>query len=276
MFRSTVIASVAVLWTAGCGAGAVVVPRTVAEMALPAEQEAQLAAQIDRELHQRFDVIEDPEIRQYVERVGQAVARPSAEERGPLDVHFEVIDDPNQLNAFAAPGGNIYIYSGMLLAAASEAELAAILAHEVAHVANRDIARQLVAQFGLQTLARMALGDEPGLVTQLATQLGGAGALAAHSRGQESAADEAAVRYVVEAGYDPQAMVRIFEKFSRLRQTSPGALEVFFSTHPPPGDRVEAIQQRVAEVGASGGRLGEESHSRMVQSLRQRHGARGR
>jgi predicted Zn-dependent protease len=94
--------------TAGCAH----LQRGAANLRLPADQEAELAGRIDEQIHARYPVLRDPATVDPVRRVGARVGAASARERGPVDLHFEVIDDPRQVNAFAAPGGNIYVFSG--------------------------------------------------------------------------------------------------------------------------------------------------------------------
>lgn len=252
------------------------VPRSVADVVLPPDQEAAMSEKVDAELHRELDLVEDPALVGYVNEVGQRVAAASAAERGPVAVHFEVVDDPETVNAFAAPGGNIYVTTGLLAAVDSEAELAGILGHEVGHVANRDIARGLAARYGMQVLAGAALGNDPGVVAQIATELAGAGALASHTREQERAADLASLDYMVQTGYDPEGLLQVFRTLSQERRGDPGLL-AFLQTHPSPADRLQRIEQRILAMPqpAAGGERGEARFSRFDQRLRAYYGARG-
>lgn len=271
--RSIPIAVVALHLVAGCGAAGLQVPTAAANLVLPPDQEAALAERVDQELHRQLDVIEDPAVRGYVQQVGHRVAQASAGERGPVDVHFEVVDDPDTVNAFAAVGGNIYVYTGLLLAVRNEAELASVLAHEVAHVANRDIAKLLTAQMGLSTLAQVAVGANPNALQQIVTQLAGAGAIAAHTRDQERRADTLGVRYLAAAGYDPRAMIGMYETLGRLREQNPGLVQAFFATHPQTEDRIAAISEEIRQMGPTRGTLGREQYAQFAQHLQRRYGA---
>lgn len=264
---------VALALLSGCAS---TVPRSAANAFMPPDQEAQLAERIDAEVHAQLPIVKDPEIRGYVERIGRRVGAASEEERGPVELHFEVIDDPTQVNAFTTLGGNVYIFTGALLAARNEAEVAAILAHEVAHVANRDVARGLVARYGLQLLGQAALGNQPAMVTELAAQLGAAGAIAAHTREQERRADDAGVRYLAAAGYDPYAMITMFQHLRELAGSRPGAIEGFFATHPWAGDRQERLAADIARLGGGErGNLGATEHRRLQGQLRRYYASRG-
>lgn len=262
---------VAVLFVlTGCGA---TVPTAAARMLIPAEQEQQLGLQVDEQIRAELPFVEDRAIVEYVQRVGERVAAPSRDERE-LDVTFEVIDDPDTINAFATVGGRIYVYSGLVRAVDNEAELASVLAHEVAHVTHRDVARILVGQVGLSALAQAALGDNPGMIQQLAAQIAGAGVLAAHTREQERDADHVAVRYMVEAGYDPRAMITMYEKLQALRATQPNVVERFFATHPQTEDRIEAIAAEIQRLPRVRGTLGRQEYAQVERRLEQYYAER--
>lgn len=253
------------------------VPQEVAEVFLPPEEEAQLSERIDAEIHRQLPVIEDDRaIARYVERVGQRVGQASTAERGPLELHFEVIDDPNEVNAFTSAGGNVYVYTGLLRVIDDEAELAAVLAHEVAHVAHRDVARLLLAQYGLETITEVAFGQNPGALKQIATGLAAQGIIASHTREQERNADRAGLRYLAASGYEPSAMLRVFEKLERLRKGRPGAVESFFATHPSPEDRFTAMREEIARLGRPGGERGADRYAAFRSRLVEYYAARGR
>src|SRR5690606_12528518 len=145
-----------------------------------------------------------------------------------ITYRFTVIDEPRQVNAFALPGGHIYVYSGLIAAADSEAELAGVLGHEIGHVAERHAAQALGAQFGLQTLASLALGQNPSLIEQIAAGIAAQGYLSRHSRDAERESDSRGLQYLIAAGYDPTAMPAFFKKLERMSGGNPGALQQFF------------------------------------------------
>jgi predicted Zn-dependent protease len=263
----------AVLVASALGACGATIPTSAANLLLPAEQEEQLGREVDAQLRTQVRFLEDPAVQSYVERVGRRVAEASERERE-IDVSFQVIDDPENVNAFATVGGRIYVFSGLLLAVRDEAELASVLAHEVAHVTHRDVARLMIGQVGLEALAAAALGQNPGMVQQIAAQLAGAGVLAAHTREQERDADEAGLMALARAGYEPAAMIRMYETLARLAQSQPNVVQQFFATHPPTEDRIQAISAMIDRMPPIRGRLGRDEHARVAERLERYYGAR--
>jgi predicted Zn-dependent protease len=161
------------------------------------------------------------------------------------------------VNAFATPGGYLYVYSGLLLAADDTAEVAGVLGHESGHVVARHSARQMVNQLGVQTVAQMALGKEPGKLSQLAASLAGNGAILAYGRADESEADEYGARYASLAGYDPHGIATFFEKLEKSEGKQPG-WAAYLSTHPATPDRIAQVNKYIADekLGGTGGTSG--------------------
>ena len=217
-------------------------------------------------------VLNAPEVQAYVRAVGERVAAASASERQ-VPVRFIVLDDPRQVNAFAIPGGDIYVYTGLLLAARDESELAGVLAHEVGHVTERHVAQRLVAQVGVETLAGLAVGSNPGLLAQLATGLAGQGALLQYSREQESQADAVAVRLLHQTGYSADGLVHFFVRLAQAEGHTPAVLS-FLSNHPAPGDRAREVEQLATQLGAHQGYVGAQSLAALQTRLRNYYAAR--
>ncbi len=207
---------------------------------LPPSQEEKLGDELSKEIERDVKLHADDDVQRYISRLGNRIVR-AAEKRGDvpegIDFEFHVIDDDTQVNAFAIPGGNIYIYSGLLKAAENEAEVAGVLSHEVAHVTQRHVAERLVAQYGLSTLAALALGQNPGMLQQLAAQVLGTGILLKYSRDHETEADTTAIPYLVSAGYNPEGLVTFFERLAAGRGDTPAAL-MLLQSHPAPASRV--------------------------------------
>ncbi len=170
----------------------------------------------------------------------------------------KVLDDPEQVNAFAVPGGYLYVYSGLLLIAEDEAELAGVLAHEIGHIVGRHSINQLVSQLGMDILKDLAFGEDPHQIGQIASQL----ANARFSRDDELEADTFGVRYAIEAGYDPRGLLRFFEKLKKLEAHRRSDLEQLFASHPPTGERIRRIERLIDQYGASGG---QRYHARFVR-----------
>jgi beta-barrel assembly-enhancing protease len=195
-------------------------------------QGRELAAEVDRQA--KF--IEDPMITEYVNRVGQNIVLHS-DAKVPFTI--KVIDS-DEVNAFALPGGFFYVNKGLLLAADNEAELAGVMAHEIAHVAARHAVENQTKASLLEYLAiggSIFLGGIPGMIYQNTAGLGLLGLFMKFSRGAEEEADKLGVQYMYAAGYDPGAMATMFEKLEAKNKKKPGFISRAFSTHPAPPDR---------------------------------------
>jgi len=192
----------------------------------------ELAAEVDRQA--KF--IDDPLITEYVNRVGQNVVLHS-DAKVPFTI--KVIDS-DEVNAFALPGGFFYVNKGLILAADNEAELAGVMAHEIAHVAARH-AVENQTKANLLELGAIAgsifLGGIPGLIFQNTAGLGLLASFMKFSRGAEEEADKLGVQYLYAAGYDPNAMATMFEKLSAKNKKKPGFFAKVFASHPQTPDR---------------------------------------
>jgi len=221
------------------------------------QQEAQLGAQVKQELEQKEKIkyVQDAEVVRYVNEVSTRVLRPANKARPGIPWKIHVIDDPKQVNAFATPGGYLYVYSGLILAADNEAELAGVMAHEAGHVVGRHSARQMVNQYGLQAVLGMALGQNPGQLSQVAAGLAGTGTMLANGRGMETEADEYGAQFTSAANYDPRGLVSFFQKLQAQEGRTPGVLK-WLSTHPTSADRVAYLNQYLARNNLRGTELG--------------------
>lgn len=201
----------------------------------------QLAADVDRQV--KF--VEDPLITEYVNRVGQNIVLHSDAK---IPFTIKVIDS-DEVNAFALPGGFFYVNRGLILAADNEAELAGVMAHEIAHVASRHAMENMRKGQWLEGLAMVGsifLGGIPGMIYQSTAGLGLAAALFKFTRGAEEEADRLGVQYMWAAGYDPGAMSTMFEKLASKNKKKPGFFARTFTTHPQSTDRMEASRVLVA------------------------------
>ncbi len=271
MNRTSLLVLAALLTTAGCTAsqlnstsnGYKSVEKTVATVLISDAQEDELGKQIHNELDTptaqkpALKYVTDAQVNAYVEGlVGKLI--PFADQDRPSKWHVYVIDDPKTVNAFATPGAQIYVYTGLLLTATTEAEVIGVLGHEMGHVVARHSARQLVNSYGLNAIAAVALGKEPGTAAQIASAIVGNGAMLAHSRSDENEADTFAVKYSSAAGYDASGIASFFEKLIATQGNTPRIL-TWVSTHPAPGDRIATVNQLIQEQGLAGrGEVGAE------------------
>jgi hypothetical protein len=201
----------------------------------------QLAAEVDRQA--KF--VDDPVITEYINRVGQNVVLHS-DARLPFTI--KVIDS-DEVNAFALPGGFFYVNKGLILAADNEAEVAGVMAHEIAHVTARHAmenqAKGMLAEIGLLA-GSIFLGGLGGMLINQGAQFGALLGFMKFSRNAESEADMLGVQYLWAAGYDPNAMSTMFEKLAAKNKKKPGTFSKLFESHPQSVERMEATRQLVA------------------------------
>jgi beta-barrel assembly-enhancing protease len=207
------------------------------------EEEWQLGNQLAADIARHVRVRNDPT--GYLDRVGQRIVSQTPYANMPWQFHL--VDDP-EINAFAIPGGHVYIHTGLINAARNSSEVAGVMAHEISHVVARHSTEQMSRQYGLQILAGLALGQNPGQIQQIATAIVAQGALARYSRDAETEADRLGARYMNDAGYDPRGMVTMFQTLIASRQSRPGAVEQFFSTHPLTEDRIRRVESEIAQL----------------------------
>ncbi|HEX7312786.1 MAG TPA: M48 family metallopeptidase [Pyrinomonadaceae bacterium] len=219
----------------------ILIPKLAGGIDKEVSQGRQLAAQVDREA--KF--IDDPVITEYINRVGQNVVLHS-DSRIPFTI--KVIDS-DEVNAFALPGGFFYVNKGLILAADNEAEVAGVMAHEIAHVAARHAmenqAKGMLAEIGLLA-GSIFLGGLGGMLINQGAQFGALLGFMKFNRSAESEADMLGVQYLWAAGYDPNAMSTMFEKLAAKNKKKPGTFSKLFETHPQSVDRMEATRQLVA------------------------------
>jgi len=253
---------------AGCSAQRRVSTETSLATALVSdEQSVQIGEQVHAELASKgVRYVDDRQVTGYVESVAGKIFDLARRDRSGVAFHVHVIDDAKTVNAFASPGGHVYVYSGLLLAADNEAEVAGVLAHESGHVAGRHVERAMANAYGLQVLAAMALGKDPSGTQQLAASLIGTGLVRAHSRSEEIEADEYGARYISQLGYDPHALITFFQKLQAGESRTPVVL-AWLNTHPVSGERISHLGDYIAKNGLSGSALGQEQHRAIKQHL---------
>jgi len=210
------------------------------------EKEIAIGKELAQEVERQAKLIDDPVVSEYVNRVGQNLVR-NSDAKVPFTI--KVIDS-EEVNAFALPGGFFFVYSGLLLKAESESELAGVMAHEIAHVAARHGTRQAtrgtIANFA--TIPLIFMGGWAGYgVRQAASVLVPIGFLK-FSRAFEAEADLLGLQYMYRTGYDPTAFVDFFEKIQTLEKRKPGTISQVFSSHPLTDDRIRTSQRNIQEL----------------------------
>lgn len=209
------------------------------------EKEVQIGRQLALEVEQQAKMVDDPMITEYVNRVGQNIVLHSDAK---IPFTIKVIDS-DEVNAFALPGGFFFVNKGLILAADNEAELAGVMAHEIAHVAARHAmenqGKGTLLQYGMLAGILFGGGIASGILQNTAgiTQ---ALAFFKFSRGAEGEADRLGVQYLYASGYDPNGMSTMFEKLASQNKKKPGTLSKLFSSHPQSLDRRDESLSLVA------------------------------
>jgi predicted Zn-dependent protease len=197
-------------------------------------------------IESQIKLVNDPVVTEYVNRVGQNIVRNSD-----AQVPFTIkVIDSDVVNAMALPGGFFYVNSGLILAADEEAEMAGVMAHEIAHVAachyGREMTRYQLLQ--LASLPAIFMGGAIGYGIYEGMGLGIPLTFLHFSRTFEAEADYLGVEYMYRAGYDPSAFVSFFEKIQAMEKKKPGTLSKAFDTHPQTPDRIEKSQQEIRKI----------------------------
>jgi predicted Zn-dependent protease len=236
-------------------------------MLISQQDEIQLGQSAKQEVIQGLGLVENPALQQYVSQVGTRLAQQT--ERPDLPWSFQVVDDAS-VNAFALPGGPIFVTRGILAHMGSEAELASVLGHEIAHVTARHSAQQLskaqLAQAGLG-LGSILLGEERAGLAQLAG-VGLGVLLLRNSRDAEREADKLGLGYVVKSRYEPDEMVALFQTLSRVAgQSEAGRLPGWLQTHPEPEERLRTAQKQLAELPPMDGTVEREPYLRKLEGV---------
>ncbi len=210
------------------------------------EKEIAMGKEYAQQIEASTNLIEDSFVREYVNRIGQNLVRNSD-----VRVSFTIkVIDSNEANAFALPGGFLYVNSGLILMAGSEAELAAVMAHEIAHVAAHHATRQMTRGHLAKLASIPLIFVGGGVGYAIATAAGFALPMASlsFSRGFEAEADYLGLQYLYATGYDPNAYVSFFEKVEAKEKQRPGSLAKAFSTHPQTPDRIKKTQLHISAI----------------------------
>jgi predicted Zn-dependent protease len=213
--------------------------------AVSQQQEVQMGQQYAAQIAQQLPLINDPEVVRYINVLGDSVANVTS--RRDLDWHFFVVNS-TEVNAFAVPGGYVYVNRGLIERATSMDELAGVLGHEIGHVVRRHSVKQMQkeqgANFGI-TLACILTSICNNQATGTAVNVGTSALFAKFSRGDEAQADEEGFKNVVRAGISPEGLVTMFQKLIDERNATPGAVDAWFATHPLEEDRIADVQRLI-------------------------------
>jgi len=209
------------------------------------EKEIALGKQLAQEVERQAKIVDDPVIAEYVNRVGQNLVR-NSDAKVPFTIK---VLDTEEVNAFALPGGFFFVNSGLILKAETEAELAGVMGHEIAHVAarhgTRNATRGEIAQIGMIAMSIAIPYGWTGYAIRQGASMAIPMGFLTFSRANEREADHLGLQYMYKAGYDPAAFVDFFEKIESLEKKKPGTISKVFATHPMTDDRVKAAQDEI-------------------------------
>ena len=232
-----VVSAIAVLFTMAC--------------AVSDEQELQLGSELAAEIEQQLPLVRDPELTGYVTSLGETLAR-GADERD-ITWRFTIVD-AEPVNAFAIPGGHIYVNRGLIERTTQMSELAGVLGHEIGHVVRRHSIQQMEKAQGANvgvTLACILTNICNSQAAQAGINIAGSAVFARFSRQDELEADQEAVTNTIRARISPQGIVTMFQKLMAERRSRPSAVEGWFATHPMEEDRIQQAQQIINSIPAS-------------------------
>ncbi|HEX8170525.1 MAG TPA: M48 family metallopeptidase [Thermoanaerobaculia bacterium] len=245
--RSIVALAILTLVSAGCGSGGGGKDFNLISI----QEEWQLGQQLQQEVSSQVRLNNDPVVNSYINDLGQRLVARTPAPFNQLPWTFHVVQDP-AINAFAIPGGHVYVNTGLIAAAENASELAGVMAHEISHVTARHSTEQISRQYGLSILAGLVLGQNPSQMSQIVAQIVAGGAVARFSRDAEREADERGIQLMSDAGYNPSGMAAMFRILEAHAKSEPSRVEQFFSTHPTTESRVRDAESRAQKIGTRG------------------------
>ena len=230
-------------------------------------QEIELGREAATMIEADLQLLDDQRVGDYVSRLGEALVARSG--RADLSYAFTVVDSP-EINAFALPGGFIYVNRGLIEAAENESELAGVLSHEIGHVVARhgvgQMQRAQIANLGLGVLGSLLGRGRAASIGNMAGELVAGGTFMKFSRDAEREADQLGARNMADAGQSPRGMITFFEKLDTLRDSDPNAVERFFATHPSPTERIQNLSGLVDRLSPSPDRQTDPDRFQQIRS----------
>lgn len=213
------------------------------------EQEVQLGTDYARQINQQLPMVTDASARNYINQLGNQLAA-VADQRG-IRYTFQIVNSA-QINAFAVPGGYIYVNRGAIERANNVSELAGVLAHEIGHVVERHSIEQLQRQQGANTLLSILYGGvlrrNPGAIEQAGVQVAGGAVFAGYTRDAEREADRDAIAIMLRARYNPNGLPTFFQTLLSENQRNPSGVAAWFSTHPTTQERIATTRTLIAQT----------------------------
>jgi predicted Zn-dependent protease len=221
---------------------------TMTACGVSTQQEVEMGQSYVQQINQQLPIVQDPELNRYINVLGDSIARLTSRTDLP-DWHFYIVDS-KEVNAFAVPGGFVYVNRGLIERTTKMDQLAGVLGHEIGHVVRRHSIKQMQQQQGANigvTLACVLTSVCNNQAGQAAIQVGGTALFAKFSRGDEAEADEEGVRNTIRAGISPNGIPEMFQILIDERQSNPSSVEGWFATHPLEEDRIAATKALIAQ-----------------------------
>lgn len=221
------------------------------------KDDVQFGMQFDKEIRnnpKEYPIYKkNPAIRDYIDKnIFQVIINsPEVKKRGSFNYQIEIVDNDSILNAFALPGGYVYVYTGLLKYLDSEAALAGVLGHEIAHAERRHATQRITKAYGIQILSSLVLGENPSQTAQIVSNLFSGLALLANSRSDEAESDQYSFNYLKSTRFYPGSVKFFFEKLRDDGKVSKGGagIATFLSTHPDPISRIDETNKRLQTAG---------------------------
>lgn len=234
---------------------------------IPTSQEVSIGEGMAQQVEEQEKVLPDSAWQSYITEIGTRIV--AVCDRKDIDYHFTVIES-DVVNAFAAPGGYVYFYTGLLRSMDNEAELAAVMAHEISHVVARHGIKRLQASLGVALAYELVFGKKQSEVLATAVNVGMGLAFADYSRDNEREADNFGIYYMVKAGYDPQGAIGMFEQLAKLGDAgSSNIFEKLARSHPETQERIQNARDEIKQMQPlpSGLVLNQDRYQQMVKRL---------
>jgi beta-barrel assembly-enhancing protease len=230
----------------------VLVPLALAGCAISTQQEVEMGTTYAQQINRQLPIVDDPEVNRYINLLGDSIARLTDDRN--LDWRFYVVDS-KEVNAFAVPGGFVYVNRGLIERTTRMDQLAGVLGHEIGHIVRRHSVKQMQAaqraNTGLTLACILTRVCESG-VAGAAVQIGGGALFAKFSRDDEAEADEEAIRNVMRAGIDPRGIPEMFRILLAERNRSgSGSVDSWFATHPLEEDRIAATEAAIGGISSA-------------------------
>jgi predicted Zn-dependent protease len=204
--------------------------------------EVSIGKDVCQQVEKEYKILKDAFLTQYIDEVGQKIANVCF--RQDIKYHFKILDS-KIINAFAVPGGFIYITGGAISAMDDEAQLACVLGHEIAHIAARHGVKRIQAAIGTNILFSIIFKDDKHKTAQQIAKITANLIFLGHGRKAEFEADELGVHFAYQAGYDPRGAVEFFNKLKAKEKREPHKLEVLLSSHPPTSERINKVKSKI-------------------------------